>query len=420
MFKYLSVFVIIGFIFFIQCSKNEENDVFVPTKEWQIVRKGQKIPRGLHVRINLETGETEAKLLDDSKAPEDKTRALTALPQDHEDTNVENLPKSTLGEAIRDLFTSDELKLKKNKNKFRSYDEIKKTLGDLNLTPKMDAEIIRDLLKKHLEGLNREKLDKSKLLKIIEDLDFLVHQYDNGREFVKQNAFQEFIYKNLNSTDLDIKKETLKLMTGLMQNNVNPKIHAFESGAIGVLLRLINFESDLGVKTRALSALGALLRSFPVAQRKFVESGGLAVLTKFFDSDDIKFQVKLVTMISDLLVEHEYSVVDENLRKYYTKFDLTKHILEHDWCTKLNKLLLGLLITDKDDHDSVEKCLTAMHSLRAHCGGKYEKDLITNLKKRYDLLIKSDDVEDSTFYNVLKDLCDEILYHVNNSVKTEL
>ncbi|EFA10120.2 Nucleotide exchange factor SIL1-like Protein [Tribolium castaneum] len=403
MFKYLSVFVIIGFIFFIQCSKNEDNDVFVPTKEWQTVRKGQKIPKGLHVRINLETGETEAKLLDE--APEDKTRALSALPPEN--------PKSTLGEAVTDTYTPDELK--KIKNEFRSYDEIKKTLGDLKLTPKMDAEIIADLLQRH-----QEVVDKTELLKILEDLDFLAHQYDNAREFVKQNGFREMIYKNLNSTDSEVKKETLKLMTALMQNNVNPKIHALESGAVGVLLRLVNFESDLGVKTRALSALGALLRSFPAAQRKFVESGGLSVLSKFFDSDDIKLQIKLVTMISDLLVEHEYSVVDENLSKYYVKFDLTKRILEHDWCKKLNKLLLGLLITDKDDHDSVEKCLTAMHSLRAHCGDKYEKDLITNLRKRYDSLLKSDGVEDQTFYKGLKDLCDEILYHVNNSVKTEL
>lgn len=37
---------------------------FVPGRDWQPVLKGQAIPPGLHVRLNMETGEREAKLLD--------------------------------------------------------------------------------------------------------------------------------------------------------------------------------------------------------------------------------------------------------------------------------------------------------------------------------------------------------------------
>ena len=44
----------------------QEQDVFVPTKEWQTIREGQHIPPGLHVRMNLQTGLKEAKLLDDN------------------------------------------------------------------------------------------------------------------------------------------------------------------------------------------------------------------------------------------------------------------------------------------------------------------------------------------------------------------
>ncbi|ELT97086.1 hypothetical protein CAPTEDRAFT_220900 [Capitella teleta] len=40
---------------------------FVPTSEWQTVKKGQAIPHGLHVRLNMETGVNEAKLLDDEE-----------------------------------------------------------------------------------------------------------------------------------------------------------------------------------------------------------------------------------------------------------------------------------------------------------------------------------------------------------------
>ena len=42
----------------------EDLEVFQPTSEWQAIRPGQGIPAGLHVRMNLETGEKEAKLMD--------------------------------------------------------------------------------------------------------------------------------------------------------------------------------------------------------------------------------------------------------------------------------------------------------------------------------------------------------------------
>jgi nucleotide exchange factor SIL1 len=35
----------------------------VATNEWQKIEPGQAIPKGLHVRMNLQTGEREARLL---------------------------------------------------------------------------------------------------------------------------------------------------------------------------------------------------------------------------------------------------------------------------------------------------------------------------------------------------------------------
>ena len=37
--------------------------MFVATSSWQEVRPGQRVPGGLHVRLNLETGKKEARLL---------------------------------------------------------------------------------------------------------------------------------------------------------------------------------------------------------------------------------------------------------------------------------------------------------------------------------------------------------------------
>jgi nucleotide exchange factor SIL1 len=73
------IFLLLLQVLFLDSENTEE---FIPTNEWQIVKEGifhkftykktqflfhssdQKIPPGLHVRLNLETGLREAKLLD--------------------------------------------------------------------------------------------------------------------------------------------------------------------------------------------------------------------------------------------------------------------------------------------------------------------------------------------------------------------
>ncbi|KAL7886383.1 hypothetical protein AOLI_G00066780 [Acnodon oligacanthus] len=43
----------------------EDLDVFRPTDEWQTLKPGQAVPAGSHVRLNLQTGQREAKLGED-------------------------------------------------------------------------------------------------------------------------------------------------------------------------------------------------------------------------------------------------------------------------------------------------------------------------------------------------------------------
>lgn len=321
--------------------------------------------------------------------------------------------------VLKDSNTKEEIinpeEIKKVKDKFRSYDEIKKSLDNLNLTPKMDAEIMADLIEKY-KSLNEEE----ELIVVLEDLDFLVHQYDNAREFINQNGFQDIIYKNINSTkSVALKKETLKLMVSLLQNNIKPKMYALETGAINILLRLLSLETDVEIRSRALGSLSALLRAFPAAQQQFTENGGLSVLINFFKTDQIKIQIKLVTLISDLLLEYQSALNDVTLNKFYSKLELKKRVLEHNWCQNLNKLLLGLIITG-EDHDSVEKCLIAMQTLLVDCGDVYEKELLLSLQKSYQILIDSDKNGDNSFFVSLKDLCDHILHYTKNNIKTEL
>ena len=46
---------------------------FVATNEWQDIEEGQKVPAGLHYRMNLATGKKEAKLLVEENDAESDT-----------------------------------------------------------------------------------------------------------------------------------------------------------------------------------------------------------------------------------------------------------------------------------------------------------------------------------------------------------
>ncbi|KAF4042284.1 hypothetical protein GN244_ATG05654 [Phytophthora infestans] len=60
---------------------------FVATNEWQTLLPSQGVPRGLHVRLNLETGKREAKLVDpDDAETEDIMRSVVVDPNAKETT----------------------------------------------------------------------------------------------------------------------------------------------------------------------------------------------------------------------------------------------------------------------------------------------------------------------------------------------
>ena len=110
-------------------------DVFHATNQWQTVEEGQAIPPGLHVQIDLQTGEKRAKLMDEDTS--DKSENNKAQSSQHSakqkyvkiDKNI--ISKQKLKDALKDF-----------KDKFHNEDlddEIRITHGreccDFSLSP---------------------------------------------------------------------------------------------------------------------------------------------------------------------------------------------------------------------------------------------------------------------------------------------
>ena len=86
----------------------EDLKIFQPTADWQTIQPGQGIPPGLHVRMNLQTGKKEAKLMDGDDGSKYQSNKDTKQKFITIDKSV--ISKQHLKEALkdfRDKFHSD-------------------------------------------------------------------------------------------------------------------------------------------------------------------------------------------------------------------------------------------------------------------------------------------------------------------------
>ena len=301
-------------------------EVFVPTDDWQEVMPGQQIPGGLHVRLNIQTGKKEAKILREEKK--------------------EDISHDTLKEALKNIkadFKHSEDTSESNAQDFRSMEELKAALGDVDLNVETDIEIVKKLFKKFEASVSDE--DKAVIL---EDLEYYTHQYDNALLFVELGGIRDILLPSLNSSSLAVRLEACLLVSGAAQSNPQFQISSLESGLLDTLLRLTILQPHPLLASRAFSGLSSLLRNFPQAQNKFLRDGGLGLLVRLFQNEGKaheKLKIKILTLVHDLLVERETSLLmtDEaslRRREQYSAEDLESQIEKFGFCQVFSQVLV--------------------------------------------------------------------------------
>ncbi|GLV32293.1 Sil1 nucleotide exchange factor [Carabus blaptoides fortunei] len=367
-----------------------------------------------------------------------KSSALSEVKQSVEETKEETAySPDELKHILQNIKSDDIISVPTDETqgileKFRSYEQLKVELGDMNMSVKSDIEILRELFVKFKQTSANTTLlheDKeSQIVYILEDFEYLVHQIDNANEFVSLDGFNVVIYHNLNSTNVRVKCESLSVLAACVQNNGKAQIHALESGAVDKVIKILALDANIDVKLRAVYALSSLLRRFPLAQKYFIKNGGLNVFTSVFSkSENIKLQVKIVTLIYDLLMEHQDAVHGhadnvERLRQY-REVDLKAKLIELGWCKTFNGLLVTSVLVEANDHDTVERCLHVMTLVSDGCLATFNNDrlrtVLGELYQNYTQLSIAEGTTDS-YYNSLKELTHSLLKHINSYRKTEL
>ncbi|KAG5345313.1 SIL1 factor, partial [Acromyrmex heyeri] len=364
-------------------SAEKNESAFVATHEWQTVKKGTPIPKGLHVRHNFATGVTEAKLMDDTEEDDENTnrsnsKSLTLHPDKSvlENEEPESVKIKKVSESLNSLkFPIDELKARlkklkqdeaaevsnmndgetrpKTEKRFkRFYETLKEELNALKVNVTSDSELLKRFFQKFQSYKSSittgtlTSIEIEEVLDILNNLEYLLHQIDNAKIFSDMDGLTKIISPCLNGTNNEIKSEALRLLGAAAQSNPKVQAKALENDFIQKVLHVLSTNNKIEVKSRCLFALSALIRQFPAAQKAWIDHGGLQLLGKILYDDQLHIQMKAMKLINDLTIErrnleeiHDAEQRQQRMREYaITDFELK--LLRHDYCKLLSNLMV--------------------------------------------------------------------------------
>ncbi|KAH0621913.1 hypothetical protein JD844_023657 [Phrynosoma platyrhinos] len=392
----------------------------------------QAVPAGLHVQLNLQTGEKLAKLPEDSHGKSDlkdlsKNKRLGPIDVDPGSFTTQELKKA-LAKMKKSMKTEDTLEEKAHqedvRQRFRPIEKLKEEFRELNLQLETDSEIMFKLI----NTFNSSASTLEEKIRALYDLEYYVHQVDNAKDLLSLGGLQLLI-NGLNSTE-PLMKEYVSFVLGaalsrkrllfwayllglstmrfnLAETRSNPRVQvaAIEGGTLQKLLVILATDQSLAVKKKALFALSSMLRHFPYAQQQFLKLGGLQVLRDLCTEKGMEtLHVRVVTLLHDLMVEkaiwlqllHKESLEDnDQIRErveQYSRVALVPAIVEQGWCAIISNLLR------MPEHDTREKVLKTVHVLLAFCRESYTQDhslahMLSLLRQEYEELAAEEQKE---------------------------
>ncbi|KAM6116349.1 nucleotide exchange factor SIL1 [Pterocles gutturalis] len=352
----------------------EDLEVFYPTHQWQTIRPGQAVPAGSHVRLNLQTGDREARLPDSENGKSDTREERRRKRLGKVDVDSSSFTSEELKKALAKMKESEKAERKAHeeevRKKFRPIEQLKEEFEKLNVKMETDYEIMVKLIGKF--NSSASTLDEK--VAALYDLEYYVHQVDNAKDFLAMGGLQLMI-NGLNSSEAALKEHAAFVLGAALSSNPKVQIEAIEGGALQKLLVILATEQPLAVKKKALFALASMLRHFPYAQQQFLKLGGLQVLRSLFRQKGMEpLHVRVVTLLYDLIVEKmllegsQHGDHTEEKLQQYRQVRLVPAVVEQDWCVVVSNLLA------LPEHDTREKVLKLVGVLMAFCRERYRGD----------------------------------------------
>lgn len=240
----------------------------------------------------------------------------------------------------------------------------------------------------------------------------------------------KIISPSLNSTNIEVKAEALKLLGAAVQSNPKVQLKALENDLVQKILHMLSKTNKIEIKSRCLFALGALVRNFPAAQKALVNNGGFEIFGKILADGPSSVQMRVMNLINDLTIERQNlkEIEDEQQRLRrtigYEVNNFEEKLRKQKYCQNLVDLATKSLELNTEIDDFHEVVFESMVTLSSIC-----KDELVNQTYLLPLIEKKliayrdspkidEDDENSTLH--LEELLEKVKKIVSNSGHDEL
>lgn len=362
--------------------------LFEATNEWKEVNN-EILPKGLHVRINLETGKKEAKLLEDLNEIDVNSKITTKY-----QIATKNANKNLKLNDVEDRFLRDINKLIKKDEKI----EVKMKKDTVQDNIKFEKEMLESLMKKY-----NSSTDENEKISILIDLEYLAHTIELAKDFYTFGGF-DILMKDLDHSNNQLIIEVLSVFGSAIQSHDYIKTELSKTKFLSKIIELIQSNLNVDVRRKCFFVLSTLLRnSIPEQLRFFTEFDGKNLLRNLFDID-LKLSVKIVTFFSDITNELSYTKDS----KQSSSFEIIQsNYIDSDICLKIIKRFNYNL-----DKFNLILLLESLNGLTKVCRNEF----ISNLNLIAEFKHQSPVYKE----NIVQELLEKWFKKLNYSIKEEL
>ncbi|ODV80308.1 putative ER chaperone/ER translocation nucleotide exchange factor [Suhomyces tanzawaensis NRRL Y-17324] len=266
--------------------------LFQPTHQWQVIKEGQDIPPGLHVRLNIDTLTREAKIMDPSEDNSSTNDLVISSPVQEEE---QDLQQQAIDAAHHE---KTQQKIQEKIKDFRSKERAKRVnREDLNNYEGAVSEV------ENFDG------DYSRLDQALDTLEDLSHDIEFGVKLTSTTLFDNFrqIIDASNSEKLHDK--IYRIMGSSLRNNPDAVTNALNNlnkdYVVDLFSKLSNSSKSDVIQKRILGIIQALAQNNHFALNYFNNESdstnkGITFLIQDFPTLGAQSKQRLLGLFEDL------------------------------------------------------------------------------------------------------------------------
>lgn len=191
-------------------------------------------------------------------------------------------------------------------------------------------------MKKCLDALKEETMDDEQRLTLLENLEVLLENLDNARDFNNLNGYQ-FLINLFRETKNDaIKESCLSLIGVAAQNQPQVQKILLDAKVLPELIAILKESSDMKMKAKTLGCISSIVSGFGPAEQSFLFCNGLNALKEILmdPSSSVQLLRKCLFFLDQLVHSQTMFVVGGaesflTLQRKFLSADLINHVASH-------------------------------------------------------------------------------------------